>query len=224
MTPTCPAARHLERRLLDSVERTLTRLLPGLATRRILAAVSGGPDSMAHASSPRAAPRELLDFELHVAHADHGLRGEEAREDARFVEGRGAGLWELPVTLGRLDVGALRAGRRMSLEEAAREARYAFLVETASTIGASAIAVGHTADDQAETVLMHLVRGSGASGLAGMPAISHLQAACSGERVALVRPLLDFTKAETRAYCLLRGVTRPGRTHPTARSRSPATG
>ncbi|MDE2941966.1 MAG: tRNA lysidine(34) synthetase TilS [Chloroflexota bacterium] len=194
-----------ERRLLDSVERTLTRLLPGLATRRIVAAVSGGPDSMALLLLLDRL-RETLDFDLHVAHADHSLRGEEAREDARFVEDAAQDLG-LPVTLGRLDVNALRAGRRMSLEEAAREARYAFLVETASTIGASAIAVGHTTDDQVETVLMHLIRGSGASGLAGMPAISHLQAACSGEGVALVRPLLDFTKAETRAYCMLRGVT-----------------
>ena len=195
----------LERRLLSGVERTLTGLLPGLATRRIVAAVSGGPDSMALMLLLDRL-REPMDFELHVAHGDHGLRGEEAREDARFVEDAARDMG-LPVTLGRVDVNALRADRRMSLEEAAREARYAFLVETASTIGASAIAVGHTADDQAETVLMHLIRGSGASGLAGMPAISHLQAACGGERVALARPLLDFTKVETRAYCALRGVT-----------------
>ena len=200
-----PDGPALERRLLGGVEHTLTRLLPGLATRRIVAAVSGGPDSMAMLLLLDRL-RGRLDFELHVAHADHGLRGDEAREDARFVEcaARDMGL---PVSLGRLDVQAIRSGRSKSLEEAAREARYAFLAETASAHGASAIAVGHTADDQAETVLMHLVRGSGAAGLAGMPAVSHLPAACGGEQVALVRPLLDFTKAETRAYCHLRGVT-----------------
>lgn len=194
----------LERRLLGGVDRTLTRLLPSLATRRIVAAVSGGPDSMAMLLLLDRL-REPLDFELYVAHADHGLRGDEGRDDARFVEDAARDMG-LPATVGRLDVNALRAGRRMSLEEAAREARYAFLAETASTLGASAIAVGHTADDQAETVLMHLLRGSGASGLAGMSAILRLPAASYGGRVALVRPLLDFTKAETRAYCLLRGV------------------
>ena len=150
--------------------------------------------------------RAPLDFALHVAHADHGLRGEESREDARFVEEAARGLG-LPVTLGRLDVRALRVERRLSIEEAAREARYAFLAETASALGAPAIALGHTADDQAETLLMRLLRGSGSAGLAGMTAVSHLPAARRGERIALVRPLLDFTKDETRAYCTFRGVT-----------------
>ena len=195
----------LERRLLAGVERTLVGLLPTLTHRRIVAAVSGGPDSMALLLLLYRL-RGQLGFELHVAHADHGLRGEEAREDAQFVESavRDMGL---PVTLGRLDVNALRDARRMSVEEAAREARYAFLVETAAGIEASAIALGHTADDQAETVLMHLLRGSGTSGLAGMPEVSHLSASRYGERMALVRPLLDFTKADTRSYCELMGVT-----------------
>ena len=196
---------HPERRLLAGVERILAGLLPGLTSRRIVAAISGGPDSMALLLLLQRL-RGQLSFDLHVAHANHGLRGEEAREDARFVESAARDMG-LPVTLGRLDVNALRAGRRMSVEEAAREARYAFLVETASGLGASAIALGHTADDQAETVLMHLLRGSGADGLAGMPVVSHVPASRYGERMALVRPLLDFTKAETRAYCELRGVT-----------------
>ena len=195
---------QLERRLLAAVERTLVGLLPTLTHRRIVAAVSGGPDSMALLLLLEQL-REPLDFDLHVAHADHGLRSEESREDAGFVESAARDMG-LPATIGRLDVDALRAGRRMSLEEAAREARYAFLVETAAGLGASAIALGHTADDQAETVFMHLLRGSGTSGLAGMPTVSHLPASRYGERMALVRPLLDFTKAETRAYCELRGV------------------
>ena len=196
---------QLARRLLAAVERALVGLLPTLTSRNIVAAVSGGPDSMALLLLLERL-REPLDFDLHVAHADHGLRGEEAREDARFVESAARDMG-LPVTIGHLDVDALRAGRRMSLEEAAREARYAFLVETAASIEASAIALGHTADDQAETVLMHLLRGSGTSGLAGMPEVSHLSASRYGERMALVRPLLDFTKAETHAYCELSGVT-----------------
>ena len=113
----------------------------------------------------------------------------------------------LPFTLGRVDVQALRARRRLSVEEAAREARYAFLFETAAGLGASAIALGHTADDQAETLLMHLLRGSGSAGLAGMSAVAHLPSAEHGEHIALVRPLLNVTKAETRAYCQLRSVT-----------------
>ncbi len=195
----------MERRLLAVVESALAGLLPTLTSRRIVAAVSGGPDSMALLLLLERLRGQLC-FTLHVAHADHGLRGDEAREDARFVESTARDMG-LPVTLGRLDVNALRDARRMSVEEAAREARYAFLVETAAGIGASAIALGHTADDQAETVLMHLLRGSGTSGLAGMPAVSHLPASRYGERMALVRPLLEFTKAETRAYCELRGET-----------------
>ena len=195
----------LERRLLAAVERTLAGLLPTLTSRSVVAAVSGGPDSMALLILLDWL-RGTLGFELHVAHADHGLRGEEAQEDARFVESAARDMG-LPVTIGRLDVDALRAGSRMSVEEAAREARYAFLVETAAGIEASAIALGHTADDQAETVLMHLLRGSGTGGLAGMPEVSLLPESRYGERMALVRPLLDFTKAETRAYCKLRGVT-----------------
>lgn len=205
MNDTTQGDSPLERRLLTGVERTLVGLLPTLTHRRIVAAVSGGPDSMALLLLLERL-RGQLGFALHVAHADHGLRGDEAREDALFVESavRDMGL---PVTLGYLDVNALRDARRMSVEEAAREARYAFLVETAAGVGASAIALGHTADDQAETVLMHLLRGSGTSGLAGMPAVSHLPADRYGERMALVRPLLDFTKADTRAYCELRSVT-----------------
>ena len=194
----------LERRLLGGVERTVQELLPGLASRRIVAAISGGPDSMALLLLLERL-RGPMDFELHVAHADHGLRGDEAREDARFVEASARDMG-LPATLGRLDVRALRARRRLSVEEAAREARYAFLFETATGLGASAIALGHTADDQAETLLLHLLRGSGSAGLAGMPSIARLPSAESSERIALVRPLLDTTKAETRAYCLLRGV------------------
>ncbi len=205
MNDTTQGGSPLERRLLAGVERILVGLLPKLTSRRIVAAVSGGPDSMALLLLLDRL-RGTLGFALHVGHADHGLRGEEAREDARFVESAARDIG-LPVTLGRLDVNALRDARRMSVEEAAREARYAFLVETAAGVGAPAIALGHTADDQAETVLMHLLRGSGTYGLAGMPAVSHLPADRYGERVALVRPLLDFTKAETRAYCELRGVT-----------------
>ena len=195
----------LERRLLGGVERTVRELLRGLAGRRIVAAVSGGPDSMALLLLLQRL-RGPMDFELHVAHADHGLRGDEAREDARFVE-TSAREMGLPFTLGRVDVQALRARRRLSVEEAAREARYAFLFETAAGLGASAIALGHTADDQAETLLMHLLRGSGSAGLAGMSAVAHLPSAEHGEHIALVRPLLNVTKAETRAYCQLRSVT-----------------
>ena len=205
MTKLSHGGSPLERRLLAGVERALAQLPNGLAGRCIVAAVSGGPDSMALLLLLERL-RSSLDFALHMAHADHGLRGEESREDARFVEAAARGLG-LPFTLGLLDVSALRAERRMSIEEAAREARYAFLAETASALGAPVVALGHTADDQAETLLMRLLRGSGSAGLAGMTAVSSLPAARRGDRIALVRPLLDFTKAETRAYCTFRDVT-----------------
>ncbi len=138
----------------------------------VVVGVSGGPDSLCllhvlHQLAPD------LSLRLHVAHLNHGLRGAEADADAAFVQ-ETAAAWGLPVAVGRVDVAALAQQAGMSLEEAARHARYSFLAEEARRVGARIIAVGHTADDQAETVLMHFLRGSGLAGLRGMqPASDH---------------------------------------------------
>ena len=132
----------------------------------VVVGVSGGPDSLCLLHLLRRLAPELRLW-LHVAHLHHGLRGADADADAAFVAEL-ADCWGLPCTVGRADVAALACEAGLSLEEAARQARYRFLTEVVETGGASTLAVGHNADDQAETVLMHFLRGSGAAGLRGM--------------------------------------------------------
>jgi tRNA(Ile)-lysidine synthase len=152
--------------LLPQVQRTICRydlLRDGMA---LVVGVSGGPDSLCllHLLS-RLAPE--MGLRLHVAHLNHGLRGAEADADADFVAEFAAGLG-LPCTVGRADVAALAREAGLSLEEAARQVRYRFLADVAVDADAATIAVGHNADDQAETVLMHFLRGSGVAGLRGI--------------------------------------------------------
>jgi tRNA(Ile)-lysidine synthase len=168
----------------------------------VVVGVSGGPDSLTLLHSLRAL-RDELQITLHVAHLNHQLRGSESDADAEFVAWL-AREWDLPATVEARDVGAFAREQRLSLEEAARQARYAFLAEVAQRVGARVIAVAHHADDQAETVLMHFLRGAGMAGLRGMeykteirdsrfqPPIPNLQ---------LVRPLLNVTREEIEDYC-----------------------
>ncbi len=165
----------------------------------VVVAVSGGPDSLCllHVLN------RLLDeyaLRLHVAHLNHGLRPE-AAEDAAFVAAL-AERWGLPCTVGVTDVRALAATEHRSLEEAARVARYRFLAQVACEQGAAAVAVGHNADDQAETVLMHCLRGAGLAGLKGMrrraPWPAEAPAGCAAP--ALIRPLLDVPRSAVEAY------------------------
>ncbi len=176
----------------------------------VVVAVSGGADSLCllhvlRALQPRHGGR------LHVAHLDHCFRGTESSAEAARVAVL-AGEWELPATVGAVDVPALMGRERLSAEEAARRARYRFLVGVAAAVGAAAIALGHTADDQAETVLMHIVRGSGLAGLRGMrpasPLAPWMREGLALERPPrLARPLLSLTRAQTAAYCAAAGLS-----------------
>lgn len=168
----------------------------------LVVAVSGGPDSLALLYTLHSLASEM-GLRLHVAHLDHQLRDAESRDDAEFVLRTCEDL-DVPCTAGQVDVPALRRREGRSTEEAAREARYEFLARVASECGADAVALGHTADDQAETVLMHLVRGSALPGLRGMDALSHRVIA--GTTVALVRPLLTVWRDETVEYCRARSL------------------
>jgi tRNA(Ile)-lysidine synthase len=152
----------------------------------VVVAVSGGPDSMAmlHALW-RLAPE--LRLTLHVAHFDHRLR-EDSAADAAFVA-RAAATLGVPATVRAADSGDPVRG--LSPEEVARERRYAFLEEVADSIGATAIATGHTLDDQAETVLMRAIAGTGVHGLGGIPPV----------RGRVVRPLIDARRTDTEALC-----------------------
>lgn len=186
-------------------------LIPAGAS--VVVGVSGGPDSLAllHALA-RLAPEH--GWHLHAAYLHHGLRPE-AEAEALFVA-EAASAWGLGCTLARADVAAIAAQPGVSLEEAARQTRYAFLARTAIHLGAGIIAVGHTADDQAETVLMHLLRGSGLAGLRGMlpatpfaalrlPALPPAQR-CAGEDLRLVRPWLATERSAILAYCQAQGL------------------
>ncbi|MCH7706731.1 MAG: tRNA lysidine(34) synthetase TilS, partial [Chloroflexi bacterium] len=126
-------------------------------------------------------------------------------EDARYVQ-ETCRLWGVPLTSERAYGAGLRAQYRLSWEAAAREARYDFLARVTATVGASAVALGHTADDQAETVLLHLLRGTGIRGLRGMLPLSRWHSRDGRRDVALVRPLLRVTRQETEAYCASQGL------------------
>jgi tRNA(Ile)-lysidine synthase len=171
------------------------RLMP--QGEKVVVAVSGGADSvcMLHLLITL---REKLSLSLHVAHLDHQLRGEESEADAAYVAEL-ARKWELPVTVEQRDVSAYQARHRLSPEEAAREVRYRFLAEVTAAVGAEWVAVGHTLDDHIETVLMHLIRGSGTRGLRGLLPCSQFHS--TGSQVAIVRPLLSLSREETAAYC-----------------------
>lgn len=184
--------RSLSPDLLSSVQQVLVDACCLDARLPLLVGVSGGPDSccLLHALV-------RLGWQVNTAHFDHQLRPESA-QDAVRVEQMAAEL-NAPFLGGSVDVRAFAEREGLSIEEAARIARYRFLFMAAREVGAQAVAVGHTADDQVETVLMHLLRGAGLAGLRGM-SVSSLQEGWD-PAIPLVRPLLSTWRAETEAYC-----------------------
>jgi tRNA(Ile)-lysidine synthase len=174
-----------------TIRHTMTR--HGMLRRgdRVLVAASGGPDSTALlAILSLLAPR--IGVQIHVAHLNHGWRGRASDADAEFVR-RLALRLGAPVTVGVVDPGewTRKVRRQSSLEARARVVRRRFLVETARDVGATRIALGHTRDDQAESFLLRLLRGSGTRGLAAIyPVVDDL----------FIRPLLDVRRREVIAY------------------------
>jgi len=167
-------------------------------------AVSGGADSVCLLHI-LAKWRSKLDIKLHVAHLNHQLRGTESEADAKYVADL-ADCLDVPCTIGRRDVEAYKAEKGCSTEEAAREMRYDFLAEVAVGIGANRVAIGHTRDDQAETILMHILRGTGISGLRGLEPCSPIpcqnyQPLATSRPILAIKPLLDVTRQETMSYC-----------------------
>ncbi len=137
--------------------------------------------------------RESTD-RLQVAHFNHGLRGAESDKDEAFVQDLCRGI-QLTCLIGRAGKDRPSVGGKGSIEACARDARYTFLQETAEQIGARYVVTAHTADDQAETILHRIVRGTGLGGLAGMRRARKL-----GQAVTLIRPLLEFSRHELREY------------------------
>lgn len=156
---------------------------------RVLIAVSGGADSVALLRAFEALSKDFS-LVLHVAHANHGIREAAAADDSRWVQAQCEQL-SIPCTVGEFDMTADQS----AIEETARDLRYEFLIRTARETDCSVVAFGHNADDQTETVLHHLMRGTGMAGLRGMPTTRPL-----AEGIALVRPLLEFTRAEIEQW------------------------
>ncbi|MDA1095848.1 MAG: tRNA lysidine(34) synthetase TilS [Chloroflexi bacterium] len=174
---------------------------------KLVIGVSGGPDSTALLGA-LAALREPLELDLHVVHINHGLRGKDAVGDQRYVANL-CRRWGIPFSGVKADVDAMRKGpRRPSLEEAARSVRYGAFADAARRLAAEAVMVAHNRDDQVETILLNLMRGSGVQGLGGMRPISPLPAIAVGEsppaRVVLLRPLLDQPRSAIDAYITFR--------------------
>lgn len=166
----------------------------------LVVAASGGPDSSALLHSlHRLSGRHRIN--LHVAHLHHDIRGEESDQDAQFVANLAQQLG-LPATVEKEDPLAYQREHRISsFEQVTREMRYSFLHRVALAQGAPAVAVGHTADDQAETVLEHILRGSGLHGLVGMIELAPWPWPPNAAGVTVFRPLLEVAKAATVAYC-----------------------
>jgi tRNA(Ile)-lysidine synthase len=165
----------------------------------VLAAVSGGPDSVAllHTLS---AFKEQLSLRLEVAHLEHGIRGEESRADARFVAAQADRLG-LPFHLKEVKLSQSKEERgNGNLEDLARAERYRFLAETARARDLNKIATGHTLDDQAETLLMRMFRGSGRRGMRAIAPVAR-----RGDAV-LIRPLIETPKKDVEAYLAAEGL------------------
>jgi len=163
---------------------------------RVVIGVSGGPDSLCLLDT-----LHHLGFPLICAHLDHGLR-QESSDEAAYVKSI-AQSYNLPFEIERQGV-ALKAGSGVSLEEAARLARYNFLVRVARKNNAHVIATGHSADDQVETVLMHFLRGTGPSGLRGMLPDTPLDSWVGipdAQGIRLIRPLLALNRDQTEDHC-----------------------
>ena len=161
----------------------------------LVCAVSGGADSVCLLHVLHALKKEM-EFQLRCVHVHHGIRGKEADEDASFV-GELCESLQVPFVLKEVDVPAL-AGRsaHTGIEESARTARYEALLEEAERSNRVRIAVAHTLDDNAETVLFQLFRGTGLRGLAGIRPVNGL----------VIRPLLNISRREIEDYLTQRGI------------------
>ncbi|HQQ06664.1 MAG TPA: tRNA lysidine(34) synthetase TilS [Candidatus Omnitrophota bacterium] len=181
---------------LDRVRATINRSSLIAPRDRIIAGVSGGPDSTALLLVLKALSAQYK-LTLHAAHVDHMLR-KTSKRDARFVKDLCAKL-DIPVTIRKIDIMRRSTGR--SIEETARDERFAFFCTLAKKHKADTIALGHNLDDQAETVLMRLLRGSGLYGLSAiMP-----KRIINGHTV--IRPLLDVRRREIDAFLRRRRIT-----------------
>lgn len=186
-----------------AVRRALAEVGFAASGGPLIVAVSGGADSTALLLALQAISRAPGgDHGLRACHIDHGLRAAVERDAEQALLAAMCARLSVPLDIVRVDVAALRAAEGRSWEDAARRARYDALLRVAREWGATAVCTGHTADDQAETVLLHMARGTGVRGLRGMALRSRPWGAVAP---SLLRPLLRTARSETEAYCRARG-------------------
>ena len=163
----------------------------------ITVGVSGGPDSLAMLDMLHKISSKTR-LTLNVAHLNHGIRGKKSEEDGEFVKKFCEAL-NIPCFIQTRDIPKIAKSESLSLETAARMERHRFLWEISDKCGASPIALGHTLDDQVESILMHLIRGSGLDGLKGMELMSDRTLA--GKKLTIFRPLLSISRDAILNYC-----------------------
>jgi len=186
------------------VDSFLSAILEGITTHdflsygnRWLLAVSGGADSMAMLDSIAKLQKPLGLDALHVAHLNHRLRESESEADTDFVKNQACHR-DLPVTIEAVNVAEVARETGESLETAARNSRYQFFAQTAKSQNCQVIVLAHNADDQAETILHRILRGTGLRGLAGIPPTRQLK--CDRHQFQLIRPFLKLPRSEIQAY------------------------
>lgn len=174
-----------------------------LTSSQLVVAVSGGVDSITLLNS-LVSLRDKLGLKLFGAHVRHNLYGES--EEASNLVKENFERYGLAYKIGDLDVKGEQLRLRLSEEVAARRLRYTFLAEIAQGVGAKAVATGHTLDDQAETVLLNLIRGSGIGGISGMRVLRAGRLRRDLPEITIFRPLLGVTHAQAESYCLTKGL------------------
>ncbi len=178
--------------MFEKVLKTIRRYEMVCAGDKVIVAVSGGPDSVFLTRALNTLGKKL-NMELSIVHLDHGLRGEESTEDAEFVKGLARSL-KLEFIHKRINLRELK-DRKLSVEEAARLERYKFFREAAAKKGANVVATAHTLDDQAETVLINLIRGASTKGASGIPPVRE-----DADGLKIIRPLVELQKSEMLEY------------------------
>jgi len=187
-----PDAKTISGRLIKSVVRTIKDYKMLYPEDSVLACVSGGSDSVAllhilSILSPR------FNIKIGIAHLDHSLRGKASEQDAKFVESLASKL-ELPFHIKKMHLQKYAKKEKLSVEDAGRKARYDFFLNISEKMGYSRIATAHHAGDNAELILMNMLRGTGKSGLSGIPPLRRKGG------ISIIRPLIHLSKNEIHAF------------------------
>ena len=185
-------SKKIQNSVLSSIKTT------GLLNSKMIVSVSGGPDSLTllHILNNLSNENKI---QIIGAHLNHNIRGKESLYDEEHVTNIFKNL-NIKYKIGNADVPKLSKDLNISIEDAARRARHEFVYETQLKYKPCAVAMGHTSDDQAESVLMHIMRGSGINGLKGMELLS--TRTLSNKSINIFRPLLNFSRSNIEEYCL----------------------